>query len=170
MCSSDLNGSDANDGKTKPLQTIKRAAQLASFQSFVLPSGRYIDAANLLTKNRTFIQSEVVGFITATYPGITTDANWYADKCYRDVGYIVDAIAYDLTYNGNSKSVASGLAYYSGVGTSYVDGEKIQTVDAFKHIVDISKYIINNVAIPDVGGRFDDASRDRKSTRLNSSH
>ena len=155
---SSVNGSDLNDGKTKPVQSLKKAAQLASFQSFVLPGGRFLDAASLLTKNRTFIQEEVVGFLTATYPGITTDANYYRDVCYRDVGYIVDALAYDLTYNGNSKSVGAGLSYYSGVGTSYIAGEKIQTVDSFKHIVDISKYIINNVTIADPGGRYDDAS------------
>ena len=153
------NGSDTNDGKTKPVRSVKKAAQLASFESFVLPPGRFLDAADLLTKNRTFIQEEVVGFLTATYPGITTDANYYRDVCYRDVGYIVDALAYDLSYNGNSKSVGAGLSYYSGVGTSYVDGEKIQTIDSFTHIVDISKYIINNVPLADPGGRYDDASR-----------
>jgi hypothetical protein len=153
------NGSDTNDGKTKPVKSVKKAAQLASFESFVLPPGRFLDAADLLTKNRTFIQEEVVGFLTATYPGITTDANYYRDVCYRDVGYIVDALAYDLSYNGNSKSVGAGLSYYSGVGTSYVDGEKIQTIDSFTHIVDISKYIINNVPLADPGGRYDDASR-----------
>ena len=34
--------------------------------------GRYADGSDLLEANKTFIQEEVVGFITATYPGITT--------------------------------------------------------------------------------------------------
>ena len=154
------NGSDTYDGKTRPVKTIKKAAQLASFESFVLPGGRYLDAANLLTLNKSFIQDEVVGFVTATYPGITTSAGYATSTCRRDVGYIVDALAYDLTYGGNSKSVGAGVSYWLGVGgTSYVEGERIETADAFTHIVDISKYIINNVTIADPGNRYDDASR-----------
>jgi hypothetical protein len=157
---SSANGNDTYDGKTRPVKTIKKAAQLASFESFVLPGGRYLDAANLLTLNKSFIQDEVVGFVTATYPGITTSAGYATSTCRRDVGYIVDALAYDLTYGGNSKSVGAGVSYWLGVGgTSYVEGERIETSDAFSHIVDISKYIINNVAIADPGNRYDDASR-----------
>jgi hypothetical protein len=157
---SSANGSDEYDGKTRPVATIKKAAQLASFESFVLPAGRFLDAGDLLTKNKTFIQEEVVGFITATYPGITTNPDWDRTICRRDVGYIVDAVAYDLSYGGNSQAVGAGVSYWLGVGgTSFVEGETIETVDAFNHIVDISKYIINNIAIPDPGGRYDDASR-----------
>ena len=32
----------------------------------------------------------------------------------RDVGYIIDALIYDLTYDGNALSVAAGLAYFDG--------------------------------------------------------
>jgi hypothetical protein len=147
---SSANGNDNDDGKTKPVASIKRAAQLASFESFVLPENRYLDAANILDSNKSFIQTEVVGFITATYPGITTNPDWDRSICSRDVGYIVDAIVYDLTYNGNSKSVGAGLSYYSGVGigtTTYVDGEKIETIAGFQYIYQMSKFIINNVAI-----------------------
>jgi hypothetical protein len=145
---SSANGNDADDGKTKPVQTIKRAAQLASFESFVLPENRFLDASNLLNSNKQFIQTEVVGFITATYPEITTNPDWDRSVCARDVGYIVDALVYDLGYNGNSKSVGAGISYYTGVGTNtYVDGEKIETIAGFQYIYQMSKFIINNVAI-----------------------
>ena len=154
---SGANGNDNDDGKTKPVRTIKRAAQLASFESFVLPEPEYLDGANLLASNREFIQEEVVGFITATYPGITTNPDWDREICKRDVGYIVDAIEYDLTYNGNSKSIEAGLAYYSGIGTSYVEGEKTETIAGFKHIVNLSKYVINNVPVAGPSGAYNDA-------------
>jgi hypothetical protein len=157
---SSANGSDLYDGKTRPVQSIKKASQLASFESFVLPPGRYLDAADQLNLNKEFIQEEVVGFITATYPGISTNPDWDRTICRRDVGYIVDAIAYDLGYSGNSRSVGAGISYWSGVGTSYVAGESVETIDAFRHIVDMSKYVINNISIADAdpGGRYDDAS------------
>jgi len=145
---SSANGNDADDGKTKPVQTIKRAAQLASFESFVLPDNRFIDGANRLEANRTFIMDQVVGFVTFAYPGITTSPGWDRAICARDVGLIVDAVAYDLTYNGNSKTRAAGLSYIVGVGTTtYVDGEKTETIAGIKHIFEMSKFLINNVAI-----------------------
>ena len=144
---STANGNDANDGKAAPVATIKRAAQLASFESFVLPGGRYLDAANLLEANKEFIKSEVIGFTTTTYPALLTDPEYDETICKRDIGYIVDAIVYDLSYGGNSKSVAAGLAYWNA-GTSYVAGETTETVSAYRYIIDLSKYIINNVGVP----------------------
>ena len=109
--------------------------------------GRYADGADLLNGNRLFIQEEVVGFITATYPGITTNLDWDREICKRDVGYIVDAISHDLKYKSNNKSVEAGLAYWSGLGTSYVAGESVETIAGFRYIIDLSKYIINNIGV-----------------------
>ena len=115
-----------------------------STQSLV---GRFADASDLLDANRAFIQEEVVGFITATYPGITTNPDWDRSICYRDVGYIVDAISHDVKYGSNNKSIEAGLAYWSGLGTSYVAGESTETIGGFKYIINLSKYIINNVGV-----------------------
>jgi hypothetical protein len=109
--------------------------------------GRFADASDLLDLNRSFIQEEVVGFITATYPGITTNLDWDRTICARDVGYIVDAISHDVKYSSNNKSVESGLAYWSGLGTSYVAGETVETIAGFNYIIQLSKYIINNVGV-----------------------
>jgi len=106
------------------------------------------DGANLLILNKEFIQSEVVGFITSTYPAILSNLDFDAEVCRRDVGYIVDAISYDLKYGGNEKSVAAGLSYWTGVGgTSFVDGESQETIGGFRYIINLSQYVINNVAI-----------------------
>ena len=109
--------------------------------------GRFVDASDLLNSNRYFIQEEVVGFITSVYPGITTNPDWDRSICARDVGYIVDAISQDVKYGSNNKSVEAGLAYWSGLGTSYVAGESVETIAGFKYIIDLSKYIINNVGV-----------------------
>lgn len=111
-------------------------------------NGRYADAADLILLNREFIQSEVVGFITSTYSAILSNPDFDSEVCARDVGYVVDAISYDLKYGGNERSVAAGLAYWTGVGgTSFVDGESNETIGGFRYIIDLSKYVINNVAI-----------------------
>lgn len=142
------NGDDANDGRAKPVKTIKKAAQLASFRSFNLPAGRYIDAGNLLETNREFIQNEVVSYLEFNYPNITTDKPDYGREiCIRDVGFIVDAIVYDLSYGGNSKTVEAALAYWDG-GVSYVAGEEEEALFAYQYIGFLAQYIINNQTPP----------------------
>jgi len=108
--------------------------------------GRYVDASNLITLNRQFIQNEVVGFITSTYPGILTNPDYNETICKRDVGYVVDAISRDLKYGGNVSSVNAGKAYWNA-GVSYVSGESTETIAGYRYIIELSKYIINNVGI-----------------------
>jgi hypothetical protein len=142
------NGDDSNDGRAKPVKTIKRAAQLASFRSFNLPPGRYIDAGNLLQLNKTFIQNEVVSYLEFNYPNLSIDKPDYdRDICIRDVGFILDAIIYDISYGGNSKTVEAALAYWEN-GTSYVDGEVEEALFAYQYISFLGQYVINNQTPP----------------------
>ena len=108
---------------------------------------RFVDASDLLDNNKTFIQEEVVGFITAKYPGISTNVGWSTDVFYNTIGYVVDAISHDVKYESNNKSIESGLNYWTGLGTSYISGISSETIDAFEYVVDLSKYIINNVGV-----------------------
>ena len=63
----------------------------------------------LIRKNKEFIKAEVIGYIdTELNPGIEFDRT----KCARDVGYIVDAIADDLIFNTNYRSIVAAKAYY----------------------------------------------------------
>jgi hypothetical protein len=109
--------------------------------------GRLLDGANLLTVNKEFIKNEVVGFITTTYPSITSNPDYDETVCKRDIGYIVDAISNDLAFGGNYYSIQAGFAYWNS-GTTYVDGEKVETISGYDYITDISKYIINNITVP----------------------
>lgn len=109
--------------------------------------GRFADASDLLDNNKSFIQEEVVGFITAKYPGISTNVGWSKTVFYNSVGYVVDSISHDVKYKSNNKSIENGLNYWAGLGTSYVAGISTSTIDAFNYIIDLSKYIINNVGV-----------------------
>ena len=154
------NGDDANDGRAKPVATIKKAAQLASFRSFNLPAGRYIDAGNLLELNKAFIQNEVVSYLEFNYPNINSDKPDYDRGAYiNKIGTLVDAIVYDLQYGGNSKTVETALSYWTG-GLSDFDGEEEEILFAYKYISFIGQYIINNQTPPTlyqaaVGQQFD---------------
>ena len=133
-------------------------------------SGRFIDASNLLVRNKEFIANEIVGFITSTdgpfggngpnfdygAAGITTGPT----KCKRDIGLIIDAIAFDISKGGNSQSVGAGLSYYNGVVLQYLDDTsplpsgfsagyvKQATISGISSIATLARYVINNVPIP----------------------
>jgi hypothetical protein len=109
--------------------------------------GRFADAGNLLAKNRAFIQEEVVSYVEFNYPGISTSPTYNRVKCKRDVGYIIDAISFDLAFGGNSESINAGLAYWNA-GTSYVTNEKAETIFAYDYVKFIGQYIINNQSPP----------------------
>ena len=108
---------------------------------------RFVNASDILSLNKPFIQEEVVGFVTSYYPGINTNPNWNRSTYKTEVGYVVDAISSDIKYNSNNSSVETGVSYWAGFGTSYLSGVTTETITGFNYIIDLSKYIINNVGV-----------------------
>jgi hypothetical protein len=109
--------------------------------------GRFVDASDLLTLNSEFIQEEVVSFVEYNYPNIGLSTTYNRNTCKRDVGYIVDALLYDLKYNCNQKSVEAGIAYWNA-GSSYIANEVEETLFAYNYIKFLAQYIINNQTPP----------------------
>ena len=90
------------------------------------------DAANLLDLNRDFIAAETYGYITRKYPYLLT-RDITINKCKRDVGYILEAVANDLRVGGNVNSVQAAQAYYIGNDLDYIETEKEETLNAFNY-------------------------------------
>ena len=109
--------------------------------------GRFADGGNILSKNRAFVQEEVVAYVEFNFPGISTSPTYDRAKCKRDVGYIVDAVTFDLAFGGNSRSISAGLAYWNA-GASYVANERAETIFAYDYVKFIGQYIINNQSPP----------------------
>ena len=74
-------------------------------------------AVEAIEKNRAFIVEEAVAFIAATYPGYVYDQN----QCRRDVNRYLDAIKYDLIYDGNYKSLLAARYYVNAVNGSLLE-------------------------------------------------
>ena len=129
--------------KVLKIDSISNQFNGKSYQNL---NSTYYGASDLLLYNRDFIKEEVVGFITATYPSILSNPDWNRDTCKRDVGFVVDAVAHDLKYESNNKSIEAGLLYWNGA-TNYVSGEVTETIAGFKYILELSKFIINNVGV-----------------------
>ena len=101
----------------------------------------YFDARTLLLANKGFIQEQVLAYVQQNNPGFVYNQAY----CYRDVGIIVENIAYDAAFGGNQKSVESGLAYWDGV-TSVIIGEISTTTSAINYINSLSQAIIINTS------------------------
>jgi hypothetical protein len=79
------------------------------------------EATQVLTLNRTYIQEQVSEWIgtqittpVGGWPGTFTYDGTKQAACEADVGHIVDALIYDLTYGGNLETSIAAQAYFSG--------------------------------------------------------
>ena len=86
-------------------------------------------AAKIIWANKAFIQAEVIQYITTNYPSVV----YSQATCARDVGYIIDALRYDLTYGGKFASKQVGISYYSRLTNAFeiAAAEKIATLAAY---------------------------------------
>jgi hypothetical protein len=101
------------------------------------------NAEQLMNSNKIFVQNEVVAYVNATFPGtLFNDA--LQGLCYRDVGYLWDAVTYDTFDGGNAQSVVDGLLYWDGA-TSRIPGEIPQTVAAFQYAKTLAGNILLNI-------------------------
>ncbi|NBP00436.1 MAG: hypothetical protein EBU90_09995 [Proteobacteria bacterium] len=110
-----------------------------------VPSEEAENAYNAMQANKAFLQAEVTAFIDAT----AGTFEYSREKCYRDVGILVENIAYDITFGGNEKSVESGLGYYDGV-ISLIQGQETQTISAIDYLNDLCQQVITNTTVTDL--------------------
>ncbi len=105
----------------------------------------FYEAAEILLANKTFIQDELETWIGYNYPTLV----YNVAKCRRDIAYIIDAMAYDLTYEGNSQTVNAALAYSEG---SVIAGQVEETQAAYEYWQTIVGSIVRNIAITPTPG------------------
>lgn len=104
-----------------------------------------INAFNLLRANRAFIQAETVAYVNTSYVGVV----YSTSTCKRDVGYILDAVSYDLLYGGNSQTARAADSYYDGSVFRIADTEKLATIAAYSFIKNIiDDCIVDNPITP----------------------
>jgi len=124
---------------------------LGSANAYVYPDPTgydtgYFNARRLILANKAFLVSEVSAWINAQISGNISPFVGFVyggtgqTKCERDVGYIVDALVYDLTYGGNLATQIAARSYYSN-GVFVETGEKSQALAVQLRIKDISDNI-----------------------------
>lgn len=104
------------------LDGIKYASQLAQKvvvnTPLVEPTVQKQAAYDILINNKAFIQNETIAYVSSSWSSVY----YNEDKCKRDVGYIVDAVATDIIYGGNQRTIDAGSFYYLYPSRATVSG------------------------------------------------
>ena len=104
------------------LDGIKYASQLAQkvISGIILqsPTTQQKAAYDILINNKAFIQNETIAYVSSSWSSVY----YNEDKCKRDVGYIVDAVATDIIYGGNQRTIDAGSFYYLYPSRAIVKG------------------------------------------------
>ena len=104
-------------------------------------------ASAIIAANKTFIQAETVEFIrqkvVAGAEPFTTDYVYDQTKCERDIGFLLDALRFDLLFEGNTAIKEIANSYWNGI-TSVIPTQIQQHVAAFGFIRSIIDTIMRN--------------------------
>ena len=95
--------------------------KLIQNQTFVTSSAREdrVNVWNNIRQNKSIIQSEVITFISSSWSNFD-----YNDvSCSRDTGFILDAVATDILYGGNERSITAGKFYFDYPSLANIDGD-----------------------------------------------
>jgi hypothetical protein len=109
------------------------------------------DARSLLRENKDFLKDEITAFIAANYPSV----KYSKTKCRRDIGFIVDAVCYDLTYGGSYQTLTAGLAYFDGNNSTalQIDSTEVAaTAASYSRLKTVMQQIIANTTVTPTTG------------------
>lgn len=120
------------------------------------PPGLSTNLANakaLLVANIEYIKDETIGWIAAQVAGPTApfsgSFSYDSIACARDVGFIIEAAAYDLIYGGNSQTRDAALKYFDGSGSTVTaqlaPGQEEETVAAINWAKYVAKQVIQDL-------------------------
>ena len=106
----------------------------------------YGDARKLLKENKEFVKDEITAWIAVNYPAV----KYSKTKCKRDVGFIIDALLYDLTYDGKWATLTAAVAYFDGDNSSQlmIDASEVAaTAAAYNRMKTVIQQIIANTTV-----------------------
>jgi len=115
----------AIDFLSKTSQNLLRSS---SFQQINTGSSERYALWNSIIDSKPFIQAETIAYLSSSW----SEFEYNQVSCSRDIGFIVNAVATDLLYRGNERSVIAGDFYYRFPSVAVTD-QLIQTVDGIKY-------------------------------------
>ena len=99
----------------------------------------YGNARDLILANAEFIKADIVAYMALNYPTL----KYSSSDTARDTQYIINALAYDLTYDGNWQSVRAGLSYFADTTPLFSTSVKAAILASLARI----KYLVQAIAV-----------------------
>jgi hypothetical protein len=109
------------------------------------------DARTLLKENKEFLKDEITAYIAANY----AEVKYSKTTCRRDIGFIVDAVCYDITYGGSYQTLTAGLAYFDGNASTalQIDSTEVAaTAASYSRLKTVMQQIIANTTVTKTTG------------------
>ena len=130
-----VNGSTAADPITFTNPTSGRTAS-------------QIACKDKLIANKAFIQAEINAWVELNFPNNDHDV----EKCSRDIGYAINALAYDMVYGGNSATYDQARFFSYAVNGSITEVHKAQTLSGYDRFIAIVDDIVTGTTITKTTG------------------
>ena len=109
----------------------------------------YANAKRLLEINRNFIAAEIVEWtdyqIANNNAPFTTGFTYDKAICQRDMGFLVDALVWDISHGGNVRSREAALAYFTELGASYIAGQEDETVASIEYGLTVIDAVLTQI-------------------------
>ena len=131
-------GDDENNGLSPQTAKATISSALRAANSRLL--GKLQDASRLILVNKKLIQEETLGWVQTQYP----DTVFNIEKCKRDIGHIVDAVATDLKNGGNINCIDAAASYYVGASLQFINEDLTETIAAFNKARDLMILAMRN--------------------------
>jgi hypothetical protein len=109
------------------------------------------NAVDLLENNKVFLQKEISAYIQTQIDAGNpdyTDKTYDIAKCERDAGYVIDALIFDIRYNGNEETRRIST-YYWDEDVPQIQGNRTAEVESYTYAKNlINTYILTNTIAP----------------------
>ena len=102
---------------------------------------RYLDAVDLIGRNKLGIADQALKRAKKEYPALMCSDE---QKCLNDMGYIIDAITYDLTWGGNAATKEAAEYYYTGGVLDHLVGSLKESTYTFSQARDLTIQAMRN--------------------------
>ena len=140
--------------------------------SIALASSALQTAYTAVQNVKTEIQNDVTGWVKKYYQSLSFDSA----ICYRDAGYMVDALSYDLVLGSNFATAIAARRYYTHTvgftdpsANTVIASQKAATLGAFNFVLFKIKNIAASGASETVKTIIDDVTNNLNATGYNGS-
>ena len=143
----------SNAAVNEVIDIIENGVAAANVVTFPTPTGAATNTVNAhtqLVNNKAFIRAEIIAWINEQISigtGIWAGFSYNSTTCNRDLGYIIDALCYDILYGGNSASIVAAQSYFLGSVSVLPTAQRAPTAAAMARLSTVAQQVIQEIAV-----------------------